>query len=1413
MALRFDTNKNILYAYRNECAIPDVNKAYQLNTSVYENAQKYYKNENFLKKEIETKWFPAFQRMLNVTDEQLALDDIQIREQSPEASMSSRMFEDERLDKIDYNTKIHQKGSKTDHYVKYDIYVKFKIKGFNTTQYINIMSIPWVREDGIIEYNGAEYAFIHMLEQTDGISYNPNNTNNKPPKITLRTNRNNISIFNKDKEGIMVEIGKSTIEMISIVSAVLRKEVPTSNLTDFMREVWDQFADGDILNIKTRDEHKFIVKWFYGGGSTRRRSTSEIMEQIAPKLCGLPIDSTGKMFNMYDTTNLREQLNELLSLRQALNKKLARPVYNSKNELLARKGEIVTDYLIDKFNRNGIYILYVENDINLDNAVLAKDVITPYIPSGSIVTDELEEAFPEENGMYSCKDYYSRDYVGTNKETIFMIDKGTILNKSHIERIKLSEEGIYIQTGKNKISYVSFITEIISNKQFKGEWIEGCQDPTGWYYLNVDSKYERQLGVGYTAYDMIALWSYAVKALRGKPTIKLPNIDEDFRKELIPINEQFSRAMNYSITNGMKQMKQTFNAYWKSDKIVMFTQQDSELVNKFYAFERLFWEYLVKESKCVRMIPTTALNNPIAYISEVTKANVYTATKNSVSDSQRTISIGSYGKIDPHEIPQSGKIGVVNNLCSYVNIDDKGRIKTPYYKVRHKDGKSYVAFSEGYYYMTVEEEEKHIIADICSMDISNDGLIEENQNTLILCMVPGGSNNRRVFDKVQLSKIEFVNINAMQTLSWASSTIPFLCNNDAARAVFAVAQMKQAKGLEYPEEPLVMTSAYEMIPKLNRKFGYVCNKDEYLTYTSKNNKTDNWCIMTANNNPELYPNQPYNECVEYQEFRQGDNSVMTIKPVEFLEDTNPFASKKVSEGDTIVASNFISENGILQFGVNAFTLFIPDGHSYEDSAKISEDFSRRISSYRINEELLPVTRTSRMPRIKDTKEHSISTSVPFEPNTDNDTFTLSFMDYAKGKTQITRKIKHAYGTYIGQYGHIVEGSHPTKYDGVVVQLLSRDYATKGDKLSNRHGNKCTISKVSSTDVPFIKNGRQADILLNPLGVGSRMNIGQIKELTLGLIMHVLGIKISSDAYNCISDVEIKILLEFAWSCANETTLYKELPEGVPYPSDLEGVINRPEFSEIPAALKEIAKRNIDRIQQWRDTFDKNGAFDYYYLEESEEVDEAGEKIIVKKWNKTKAVGGFLYIFKLTQESHKKVHSRANDMADEEYAKLTDAPTQGAARGGGQRMGTMENAALCAYDAKNYIHELFNIRSDNAIARENFNLDTYFSPKLAKQYKKDSKGQRRAVTELLYLLLSLGIMTISDNGEIIPLSRDNGNELGHVKGQYIQRKLGRVSKFKNEEDADENECNNEVVDDSDIKFMANSFMSKISYSKE
>lgn len=1408
MPFEYDREKNIVYAYKNKCAVPDLNKAYQLNASVYENAQKYYNDPKYLRADMVERWFPAFQRMLNVTDDELAIEDIIIRQQDPVEPAKNKVTFNSYYDSIDYSTETHKKGSKVDHFTKYEVLIKFKVKGFTTTEYVPVMCIPWVREDGIIEYNGAEYAFIHMLEQTDGMSYNPNSTNNNPPTITIRTNRNNIKIFNSPRDGVVLGLGKSQkIEMINIVSAMLRKE-SSCIMPDDLMEIWDDFADNDIINAYDVNDGKFKMKWFYAGGSTNRRGVSDITEKIAPMLCGLPIDGATYTNTKYSTINLREEMNNVLSLKQALNKELAKPICDEDGNIVFNAGRIINESIIDYCNHHGIWKLYVKNNVNIVNAILAEDIITNVIPRGTLVTDEIEEAFPNETGMYTVEDHYYSESSGKGIDDVFIISKNTYLTESDINRIiGTGRDSITIRVN-NKTRKINFYTEIISNKQFKGEWIG--KEAGVWYYKTIEGEYIKPVNIGYTAYDMIALWSYAVKALRNEPTIKLPNIDEDFRKSLIPINEQFRRAMSYAISNGMNQMKQTFASFWKSADRVYFTMADSVLIEKFYAYERLFWKYLVRESKCVRMIPASALNNPIAYISEITKANVFTASKNSVSDTQRRISIGSYGKLDPYEIPQSGKIGVVNNMCTYVQVDDDGKVRTPYYRVRHSGGKSKVDFDSGYYYMTVEEEEKHVIADICSMTISDDGTIIDNEDSLVLCIIPGNNlKDRQSFSKRKISEIEYVNINAMQPLSWASSTIPFLCNNDAARAVFAVAQMKQAKGMVEPEEPLVMTSAYEMIPKLNNKFGFVSTRDQYLFCSCRNTRTDEWNVMTADKAyGDITSKVVHN--VNYPEFRQGDNSVMTIHQEKMINDNDPLSSPGLKDGDVILSSNFVSPNGIMQFGVNAFTLFIPDGFNYEDSAHISSSFAERMRTYRVNEELLPVKPTRRMPRIKHTKEHPITTSLDFNPE-DNNKVMVTFKDYSKGIVTFERQIKHAYGTYIGEYAHQNTNGY---YDGVVIQLLSRDYPEIGDKFSNRHGNKCTVCKIDDVGMPFINNGWQADVILNPLGVGSRMNIGQIKELHLGLISYVLGIRFSTDAYNCITKEEISMWLNFAWSVANETTHYSKLKSNEEYPADLDTVMNRPEFSAIPKSVKYHVRKNFDAVQAWANTFNKEGEFEYYYLEEDEvEKTEDGEPIVHKRLGKGRAAGGFIYMFKLTQESYKKVHARANEMSDEEYSKLTDAPTRGASRGGGQRMGTMEIDALCAYDAKHYIHEILNERSDNAIARENFNLRTYFDPRIAKKYMIDSPGQRRSVTEFMYTLLALGIMPTSTKGEIIPMSYSNGEDLKHVKGQFIQRELGKNG-IKAIKENNEPEEKDDVQDETKIsKELGHQVLSKLSFTDE
>ena len=283
------------------------------------------------------------------------------------------------------------------------------------------------------------------------------------------------------------------------------------------------------------------------------------------------------------------------------------------------------------------------------------------------------------------------------------------------------------------------------------------------------------------------------------------------------------------------------------------------------------------------------------------------------------------------------------------------------------------------------------------------------------------------------------------------------------------------------------------------------------------------------------------------------------------------------------------------------------------------------------------------------------------------------------------------------------------------------------------------------NMPRLLNGMPIQVCLNPLGVGSRMNIGQIKEIHSGLICHVLNIRISTDAYNSISEEEIRNLMAFTVDLMNSTGDPNSVFDKYINLIDLYG---RDFFQH--------CIENINHIRQWAGCFNKNGT----------------TRVIIPtndgQMTETEVLIGYLYIFKLIQESHKKLHARGNEIMGEPYGEVTDAPTHGSSKGGGQRFGTMEMDALCAYGTSAYIQELTNERCDNAIARNNLYVDTYLPGRLRDQYRIEGRGQRRATTQFLYTMLSLGVMCEPNDGEFIPLSHTNGSDLAHWKPSVLQR---------------------------------------------
>jgi hypothetical protein len=1230
--------------------------------------------------------------------------------------------------------------------------VRFDIPGFNPdkAQDVTVMNLPHVYENGIIEYDNQQYAFIHMLEQEPTVSFEANDNTAKAACLKIKNgtrsiwiddNASALKIRMSDRSG---KSSKTKYTLLDLIVAMAKDEGYEPE------ELFKEFANFFIVNMFKDEEEK---EQRLGGIVANSASVNGIdyKKQLVPRLTLTRIKENGEGDDSYDNTAIRDDLNELLSLDRAVGEVLARDVESElvNGRILAHAGEVVDSNMIRLFNADGVYKLYIKYVPNIEGFYLAEDIFIPFAPVGLRISKSLRKYFPEEHGMYTSKFYDKLPvpiiYESGTQLTSDMLDVIVAYGK---ESIKVSDK----RSG-GKVRVLNFYEEIISNRQFRGKDIG---KPHGdWYYLNCDKDFVPANGA-YTTYDFMALQSFCVKLFEGKWIDRIVNADAGFRKVLIPIEEQYHRAFCYAVREGFKQMNRKFKEIYKGKRQNFL---DRDLIdNEFYPFTKNFWKYLRDEAKCIVRLQGDNLHNPIAYQSACTKVNVYTANKHSIADSQREIAIGSYAKIDAYEIPQSQKMGTVYNSCCDSVISTDGKMSTLYYRVQHLGNQSVIK-TDKKIPLTSRDEERYVIADICSLEFGSDYVVKDNTK-IVQCRVPTrNSVEKSTFAYRPISQVDFVNVNASQSLSYASSTIPYMSSNDAARAIFAVAQEKQAKGLVFAEEPDVITSAYEQFAWLNDKFGIIA-KDSGTVVTCEYNWREEKYHLAVR-----YDSQDISDGTIYQFDEYFDSGYSVTKMKVLVE-----VGQRFHKGQMLVSSNFISENGILTLGCNALVGYICDGYNYEDGAHISESMCNRLASYRINKEDFTSnpnsTRSYRMSKSNNGRwmspELSSSISVAYSDR--------RFMESKKKDIPLSK----AYGFY-EKYDSI-KSEHRAGNYGLTLNTVSIDPFSGGDKMSNRHGNKGVLSKKEKTsNMPRLANGFPLDICLNPLGVGSRMNVGQIKESHTGLFSHVCKFKLSSDAYNCISEEEIAMLMSLTVDLMNST-------------GDLNAVflrhgdlLNESHIKHVES-FKQHLVEVINDIRIYAGCFNERGTTKVMLPDNDGNMTE------------TEIVVAYLHVFKLIQESHKKIHARGGQNIWEPYGEMTDAPTHGSSNGGGQRFGTMEIDALCAYGASAYIHELTNERCDNAIARDNFNIDTYFPGELRKQYHIDSPGQRRAVTQFLYSFLALGVMCEPNDGEFIPLDKDNGAQLAHWKPSVIQQASVQYKKNTNKKQNSVKSNTSEAVED-------------------
>ena len=507
----------------------------------------------------------------------------------------------------------------------------------------------------------------------------------------------------------------------------------------------------------------------------------------------------------------------------------------------------------------------------------------------------------------------------------------------------------------------------------------------------------------------------------------------------------------------------------------------------------------------------------------------------------RDIHYTHYGRLCPIESPEGPNVGLISALSSFATINEYGFIETPYRKVDHETGR----VTDEVVYMPADEEDKYIIAQ-ASEPLDKDGRFVNNKIKVRM---------REEITMVDKDRIDFVDVSPKQLVSVAAAMIPFVEHDDAKRSLMGANMQRQAVPLLMPETPIVGTG-----------IEYRAAKDSGITVTAKNagvvEKVTGDEIIVRNNKDGL-------DTYKLRKFkRTNGGTCINQRPV-------VSRGEKVKEGD-LLADGPSTKNGEMALGRNVLIAFTTwEGYNYEDAVLISERLVKEdvYTSIHIEEydcecrdtKLGPEEITRDIPNVgddvlKDLDENGIiRIGAEVRPGD-----ILVGKVTPKGETELTaeeRLLRAIFGEKArevrdtslrvphGEQGTIVDVKIFTRENsdelGPGVNQIIRCYIAQkrkisvGDKMAGRHGNKGVISRIlPEEDMPFMPDGTPVDIVLNPLGVPSRMNLGQVLEVHLGMAAKLLGWKVATPVFDGATDEEIRAMFRKAgYSEDGKTTLY------------------------------------------------------------------------------------------------------------------------------------------------------------------------------------------------------------------------------------------------------------------------------------
>jgi DNA-directed RNA polymerase subunit beta len=793
----------------------------------------------------------------------------------------------------------------------------------------------------------------------------------------------------------------------------------------------------------------------------------------------------------------------------------------------------------------------------------------------------------------------------------------------------------------------------------------------------------------------------------------------------------------------------------------------------------------------------------------------------------RDVHHSHYGRICPIETPEGPNIGLIVSLASFAVINDYGFIETPYRRVIRElpadspnligrilredvvDGGKTLAkagdevtpeiarklaplgvkhvkvrpyASTEIHYLAADDEDQYVIAQANALIDENGHFLEDEVEV----------RDGQRFEFMEPENIDFMDVSPKQILSTATSLIPFLEHDDAPRALMGSNMQRQAVPLLRPERPLVATGTERQVAVDSGQVVVAEGDGEVLSATARE------VVVRYDNGQEVtYPVMKF--------LRSNAATCLNQRPVVTKGD-------RVRAGDSLIDSSS-TQDGELALGQSVLCAFMSwEGYNFEDAIILSEAIVRgdKFSSIHIEKheieardtKLGPEEITRDIPNVgdeslKDLDEEGII-RIGAEVQAGD---ILVGKITPKGETELTaeekllraifgEKAREVKDTSLrvphGQHGKVIDvrvfrredhDELPAGVNQLVrVSIAQKRKVSEGDKMAGRHGNKGVIARILPVeDMPYLADGTPVDIILNPIGVPSRMNVGQVLETHLGWAANTLGFRAITPVFDGADDISIEDALARAWLAteagAIEPGISADNPawgENLNVPVmeewlkkngyDFQAVFDESRSGEAKRACLELWLKSIDEKVK------KNATL--------EELEKAAEEVTLRRRLAAPIYGkqilfdgrtgdpfdqpvtvGQIYMLKLVHLVEEKIHARSTGP----YSLITQQPLGGKAQMGGQRFGEMEVWALEAYGAAHTLQELLTVKSDDVVGR----VKTYEA--IVKGDDVLEPGIPESFKVLVKELQSLGLAVevLNEDEEQVLFAEDGGEEVPQI----------------------------------------------------